>query len=482
MKILLVIPPDKNTLIIEAPNEVAGEAGTYPPQGLMYISACLRKKSNHDIKILDCDTDRLNFQQLEQEIKDYSPDVVGVTAYTPMIYDAWQVMKIAKKVNPKIITVMGGHHSDIYPLETINLKGIDYILKGEGEYTFPELLDAILGKRNFKDIKGIVYKEEGIVINTPGYGYIENLDELPLPARDLVDWKKHQCVLGREKYVTTIMSSRGCPYRCTFCYKPLDSRSYRMRSAENLIKEIDQCYKIGIREIFFFDDNFSVSQKRVEEICDEIIKRKLKISWSFRGRVNTINYPMLKKCKKAGCHRIHFGVETGTDEGLKKIKKDTTTEMIKNAFKLCKKAGITTVANFMIGLPWETKEDMFQTVKFANKIGADYAEFQVLTVLPKTELYEEMVKGGLFNDFWSEFAKNPTSNFRLRTCNRNYTRDELFDLLEQCIKKFYFTPRRMIKMLAQTRSLKELITKLKAGLVLFNLKQTIKRDKTKGSL
>ena len=278
------------------------------------------------------------------------------------------------------------------------------------------------------------------------------------------------------------MSSRGCPYRCKFCYKPLDSRSYRMRSAENLIKEIEQCYKMGIREIFFFDDNFSVSPTRVEEICDEIIKRKLKISWSFRGRVNTINYPMLKKCKKAGCHRIHFGVETGTDEGLKKIKKDTTTEMIRSAFRLCKKAGITTVANFMIGLPWETKEDMFQTVKFANEINTDYAEFQVLTVLPKTELYTEMIHEGLFNDFWGEFAKNPTSNFKLRTCNRHYTRDELFDLLEQCMKKFYFKPKRMIKMLAQTRTLKELLTKLKAGLVLFNLKKNIEREKKKGSL
>jgi radical SAM superfamily enzyme YgiQ (UPF0313 family) len=473
MKIMLIVPPDKNTVVMEAPNEVYEEFGSYPPLGLMYIAACIKEKSNHEVRIMDCDTDKLNFQQIEQNIRDYSPDVVGVTSYTPIIYDSLRIMKITKKVNSKIITVMGGHHSDIYPIKTIKLGNIDYILKGESEYTFLDLLDAIKGKKSIEDVKGVVFKKDNKITNTEGYGFVENLDELPLPRRELIDWKKHQCVLGREKYVATIMSSRGCPYRCTFCYKPLDSISYRMRSAKNIIKEIEQCYNLGLREIFFFDDNFSVNTKRVEEICDEIIKRKLKITWSFRGRVNTINYPMLKKCKKAGCHRIHFGVETGTDKGLKKIKKDITTDMVKKAFKLCKKAGITTVSNFIIGLPGETKEDMFKTVKFANEINTNYAEFQILTPYPKTELYEEMIKNGVFNDFWKEFAENPTPDFKLRTCNEHYTREELFDLLEQCLKKFYFTPKRIAKLIFQIRSKKELKTKIKAGLALLNFHKMV---------
>jgi len=471
MKVLLVMPPDSNTVVTAAPNEVYEEFGHYPPLGLMYIAASIRNKSNHEVRILDCDTDKLTFDQAEAKIREFNPDVVGVTSYTPIIYDAWQFIKLVKKVNPKTVTVLGGHHSDIYPVETMNLGDIDYILKGEGEYTFVELLSAIGGNRSFKDIAGIVFKEDGQIINTEGYGYINNLDELPLPARDLVDWKKHQCVLGRDDSVATIMSSRGCPYRCTFCYTPLDSRSYRMRSAENIIKEIEECYNLGMREFFFFDDNFSVNIPRVEKICDEIIKRKLKISWSFRGRVNTITYPMLKKCKQAGCHRIHFGVETGTDEGLKRLKKDTNTEMIINAFKLCKKTGITTVANFMIGLPWEKKEDMYHTVKFANDIGTDYAEFQVLTVLPKTELYEESIKNGKFNDFWLEFAKNPIKDFELRTCNDYYEREELFDLLKKSLKKFYFNPKRIIKIIFQIRSSKELMIKIKAGLAVLKLKK-----------
>jgi anaerobic magnesium-protoporphyrin IX monomethyl ester cyclase len=493
MKVMLVMPPPENTIVMEAPNEVVEEFGAYPPLGLMYIASCIRDKTNHEVIIVDCDSDRLNFVQLEQKIKEYRPDVVGITAYTPIIFDALRVAKLIKQINPDTVTIMGGHHSDIYPQETYRLGNIDYMLKGESEYTFPQLLQAIESNTGFEEIKGLTYRKEVTdqendnnnenisekIVSNPGYGFVDDLDELPLPARDLIDWTKHQCILGREKHVATIMSSRGCPYRCTFCYKPLDSRSYRMRSALSIIKEIEKCYELGLREIFFFDDNFSVSPKRVEEICDELIRRKIKITWSFRGRVNTINPQMLRKCKKSGCHRIHFGVETGTDEGLSKLKKDINTDMVRKAFRLCKKAGIITISNFIIGLPWEKKEDMFKTVKFANEIGADFAEFQILTPYPKTELYETRIQEGKFNDFWLEFAKNPNTDFRLRTCNDYYNREELFVLLEQCLKKFYFNPRRAIKILFQIKSGKELMTKAKAGLALFNFKEMIFPKKVK---
>ena len=476
MKILLVIPPDKNTLVMEAPNEVYEEFGAYPPLGLMYLAACIRKfsKHRHDVRILDCDTDKLDFKELEKHIMGYKPDVVGVTAYSPIIYDSWQTLKLAKRIDKKIITIMGGHHSDIYPKETINLGDIDYIVLGEGEYILPKLLDALEENEDPKKISGLVFKNRGNISVTGGPGFIENLDELPLPARDLVDWKKHQCVLGRENVVATIMSSRGCPYRCTFCYKPLKARAWRFRSAGNIVKEIEQCYKLGIREIFFFDDNFSVDIKRVEAICDEIMKRKLKINWSFRGRVNTLTYNMLLKCKKAGCHRIHFGVETGTDEGLRKIKKDITTETVRKAFRLCRKAGIVTIANFMIGLPGEKKRDMFRTVDFANSIGADYAEFQIITPYPKTELYEEGIKKGVFKtDFWKEFAKKPYPGFELQVWNEYYSRNELFKILDECLKRFYFNPGRIIKIAFSIRSFKELKTKIRSGLALINYKNMI---------
>ena len=474
MKILLVMPPDINTVLMEAPNEVYEEFGAYPPLGLMYLAACIRKfsKQKHDIRIVDCDTDKLDFKALEKEIKGYAPDVVGVTAYTPIIYDSWQTLKLAKKINKKIITVIGGHHSDIYPKETINLGGIDYIVLGEGEYIFPKLIDALEKKQDPKKVEGIVFKKNGKIIITGNPGFVENLDELPLPARDLVDWRKHQCVLGKENVVATIMSSRGCPYRCTFCYKPLKARAWRFRSAENIVKEVEQCYKLGIREIFFFDDNFSVDVRRVKAICDEIVKRKLKISWSFRGRVNTLDYDMLVKCKKAGCHRIHFGVETGSDEGLRKIKKDITTEQIRKAFKLCKKTGIVAVANFMIGLPGEKKREMFNTVDFANSIDADYAEFAIVTPYPQTELYEEGLKRKIFKtDFWKEFAKRPYPGFELQVWNEYYSREELFKILEECLHRFYFNPMRMLKIAFSIRSFKEFKTKLKSGLTLLNYKK-----------
>jgi len=367
---------------------------------------------------------------------------------------------------------MGGQHSDIYPEETINLVGIDYIVLGEGEYIFPRLLDIFETKQNPETVKGIVFKKENRIIITGEPGFIENLDEIPLPATDFCDWGKYQCVLGREDTLTTIMSSRGCSYRCTFCSKPLKARAWRFRSVENIVKEIKQYYRLGIKEIFFFDDNFNADVKRVEAICDEIIKENLKISWSFRGRVDTLTYNMLLKCKNAGCHRIHFGVETGTDKGLRKIKKDITIDMVKRSFKLCKKTGITTIANFMIGLPGEKKEDMFKTVDFANSIDTDYAKFQVITPYPKTEFYEEGIKKGIFKtDFWREFAKKPSPGFEPMFWNEYYSREELFDILKECIKRYYFNPKRIFKIVLSMRSLKELKTKLKSGFALLNHKK-----------
>lgn len=472
MKILLVIPPYKNTLVMEAPNEIFEEFGTYPPLGLLYLAASLRKYNpNHEIKILDCDAYRLDFSDVEKTINEFKPDAVGVTAYTPTIYDALQVVKLVKKINPNIITIMGGHHTDMYHKETIALGNIDYIVLGEGEEILPKLVEAIENGGNIRQIPGLVLKQSDEIVVTGEPGYIRNLDDLPLPARDLMDIDKFQCVLGRDKLVATVMSSRGCPFRCTFCYKPLKTRAWRFRSAENIVAEIEQCCNLGIKEIFFFDDNFSVDMKRVEKICDLIIEKGLDITWSYRGRVSSISYEMLQKCRKSGCHRIHFGVETGTDEGLRRIKKDITTDMVRNAFKLCKKVGITRVGNFMIGLPGEKKEDMFKTIEFAKSIGTDYAEFAILTPFPRTELYEEGIKRGIFDDFWLEFAKNPTPDFKLKVWNEYYSREELFQILEECLKKFYFDPRTMIKILFSIRSFKELSTKIKAGMSLLNYKK-----------
>ncbi|MEK6947572.1 MAG: radical SAM protein [Nanoarchaeota archaeon] len=472
MKILLVIPPYKNTIVMEAPNEIFEEFGTYPPLGLLYLAASLRKDNpKHEIKVLDCDAYKLDFSDVENVIKEFKPDIVGVTAFTPTICDALLVVKLVKKIDPRIVTVMGGHHTDMYYKETINLGNIDYIVLGEGEEILPKLVSFIEKGEDVSKISGLVFKKDGELVITGEPGYIKNLDDLPMPARDLMNLNKFQCVLGREKLITTMMSSRGCPYRCTFCYKPLKTRSWRFRSAENIVAEIEQCCSLGIKEIFFFDDNFSVDIKRVEKICDLIIEKGLDITWSYRGRVNTISYEMLQKCKKSGCHRIHFGVETGTDEGLRRIKKDTTTDVIRNAFKLCKKVGITTVGNFMIGLPGEKKEDMFKTIEFAKSIGTDYAEFAILTPFPKTELYDEGIKRGIFDDFWLGFAKNPTPDFKLKVWNEYYSREELFKLLEECLRKFYFDPRTMTKILFSIRSFKEMSTKIRAGMALLNYKK-----------
>ena len=278
-KVLLINPP---YTLISGIKESAGHAA---PLNLCYLAAYLRESIDCDVSILDCEIKTTSFRQIEDYIKEFNPSVVGITSPTPAFEHVLRVARITKRINPKTHVILGGPHPTALPFDAIKDENIDFLVMREGELSFIELVQALaLGKSDFKVIKGIVFKEAKQVVFTDSRSYISNLDELPFPARDLLELDKYTSAPTKKvsKFrSTSILSGRGCPYNCIHCISNcLWARKFRMRSPKNIVDEIELCVKkYNIHEFNFYDDTFTISEKQVLEVCNMIFDRRLKISW-----------------------------------------------------------------------------------------------------------------------------------------------------------------------------------------------------------
>ena len=467
MRVLLVNPPSANEIVSCNPKFLNEERGYTPPLGILYLASYVKKFSDFEVQVLDCQAEKVSYADLPHIIETKRPDVIGITAMTFTLIDALKFIEIVKKINPQIIIVLGGPHPHIYPEETINFSGIDYVILGEGEKTFLELLKC-LDKKDYerlRQVKGLVFKMDGQIINTGPGEPIMNLDELPFPARKLTPYKNYYSIIAKKNPITTMFTSRGCPYRCTFCDRPAMGKLFRARSAKNVVAEMEECQKMGIKEIFIYDDTFTVNRQRVIDICQEIQKRKLEIFWDIRARVDTVDENVLKELKKAGCQRIHYGVEAGTEKILKVLNKGITLKQAEEAFKLTKKIGMKTLAYFILGSPGETKEDILETINFAQKLNPEFVQFTLLTPFPATLIYLDGLKRGIFKyDHWKQFAASPSLGFKTKYWEENLSEEELISLLNLAYRSFYLKPSFIVKEIFRIRSLSELKKKIKTGL------------------
>ena len=470
MKILLINPPSFNTITSCLPKTLDEGRGFTPPLGIMYIAAQIEKETSHQVEILDAQVDELTYEQLKTEIEKRKPDVVGITTMTFTLIDVIKTAKIIKEINPNIKIILGGPHVIIYPTETINIKEVDFVILGEAETVIKPLLDNINNLDELEKVKGLVFKKNGKIINTGRSDLIKNLDDLPFPARHLTPYKKYYWALSPYRPITTMFTSRGCPYQCLFCDRPQLGKNFRPASAKRVVDEMEECQKMGIQEIFIYDDTFGVDRKRVLDICADIIKRGIKIAWNIRTRVNTVDEEVLTALKKAGCQRIHYGVEAGTQKILNVLKKGITLEMVEKAFKLTRKAGIQTAGYFMIGSPTEAEKDVMETIKFMKKLKADYMHITVTTPYPATGLYEMALREKVLEkDYWLEFAKNPTPAFVPHIWDKEMPREKLFYLLKKAYRSFYLRPSFILNKIIHLKSKDELIRKAKAALNLFKI-------------
>ena len=436
-RVLLIEPSDwefyKNAKVKEVVHNSASLT-------LATIAAVILR-DGHDVQVMDLGNFVNPSTALREKLETYKPDVIGVTSSTPLFYKAAEIAELAKSINNNILAIIGGPHVSGYPKESLERSRFDIGVIGEGDNTIVDVLSGI----GLKKIRGIVYKDErGKIITNEKRPLIENLDELPLPAWHLFDVSKSivPMFVARNSPVGWLESSRGCVYGCVYCTKSIFQRVFRTKSVERVIAEIEHLKKFGFKEFHVADDCFTMDMERAEKICDEMIKRKMNMPWvALTGiRVDRVNENLLRKMKMAGCYRLFFGLESGNQEILKRIKKNINLEQVRKAVKMASDAGIEAWGSFMIGLPGETEKTMQDTIDFAKSLDLDMAKVTITIPLPATELYNEYVnKGLMLNEDWSKF--NMYTPARELYKHENLEWDVIEKYYKKFYREFYFRPR-----------------------------------------
>lgn len=481
MKILLINPPRWNELVGKNPSIIEKHRGFNPPLGLLYLASAIKKMTNYKLEVVDTQPLKWSYSRLREYLEGKSFDVIGIPVMSFTLVDAYKTARLIKKINPVTKVVFGGTHIHLFPSETINLEGIDFAFMGEAEFSFVKFLKCLNNPSQYCEVPGLIYKNKNGEIIKNDFVPLDNLDEVFFPDRSLLNIKSYNSLLSKESLSTTIISSRGCPFRCAFCDRPLSpiTSRFRYRSYENVVDEICECLELGIKDFLFYDDTFTVNKKRVLDICEEIIKRNLNIRWDIRTRVDTVDEEMLKLLKRAGCTAIHYGVESGNDRILKVIKKGYKVEKVKETFKLTKKVGINTLAYFMIGLPTENKRNIQESFDLAKELKPEYVHFTIFSPYPGTELYYNgLEKGIIKKDIWREFARNPNDKFKIPVWEENFSRNKLYKMIVKFYKSFYLRPSYILSRSLKVKSKEEFKKKAKAGVSVFFMKKD-KVDKMK---
>ncbi len=372
-----------------------------PPLGLALLAA-IAEKSGASVRLFDGTALGFSNERLAREAS--GSDVVCMGAMTSSLSSAFSLAKEVKKLNPGAIVVLGGPHASILPKETLReCDAIDIVVKGEGEGTIAELVKCEF--KRLGKISGLAFRDNGKITETPDRPLIHDLDSLPFPAYNLLDLRKYRPYPphGKSLPFMPMLTSRGCPFKCVYCSKPVFGNRFRTQSPKRVMEELAYLKeKLGVREVMFYDDSFSLDQKRTAELCKMMLEGKLGLPWSCETRVNLVSPELLGLMKKAGCYMISYGVESGSPKILANLRKGITVEQVEKAFSETRKAGIKTVAYFMLGSPGETQETVDKTIAFSQSIGADFAQFSVCTPLPGSELFS-MVKDKMKGADWSSF-------------------------------------------------------------------------------
>lgn len=448
MRILFIQPP---------PRDLRKEEIVVPPLGIAYLAAVLEAKG-HTVGIIDGFAEGLAEASLEERIRSFRPDLTGITGMTPVFDNTLRALRIARKHSAHL--VVGGPHASMVKQDIFRqAPELDFAVQGEGELSISRLVDALDAAGPLGDVSGLITPD----FENPPARAIEDLDTLPLPARHLLPNDRYRYILSKGR-VTTLFSSRGCPYQCIFCDKTVFGSTWRARSAESVLNEVRTVVSdFGVRSIVFYDDLFTVRKSRVIEICRGILDLNVPIEWKCEGRVNIVDEETLGWMKKAGCSLIAYGVESGNQKGLDYLNKGTTVEQIRRAFSLTRKAGIKPMGYFILGIPVETYEEELATIEFAREIHAAYAQFSVLSPTPGTKLYDDVVRMGWYREV---DAQNPLDKDLKRPAivNEHWDEKKLHRILREAHRRFYLSPWYVWQRLKEIRSASELSDKLSAGM------------------
>lgn len=416
-RILLIVPPFYRLM---------GGKNNWIHLGLSYIGAVLNK-AGYEVKIYNADhadkgedislrevfeaynqykaiidnQDHEIWQEISKNIKNFLPDIVGITIVLTATYKVVEnIARIVKDLNPNIKVGVGGPHATLVPDETLRCNYLDYLVRGEGEYTFLELIRG----RDIETIDGLSYKDEkDNIVHNKERKVIENLDELPFPDINLqlIEIKDPNEGFG------VIATSRGCPLKCIFCSSPrLWGGRVRFRSVDNVIEEIKQRhYQYGVTNFYFSDDNINLNKRYAKELCRRLIDEGLNIEFSCEAKIGLFDGELVELMRKAGCKRIKLGMESGSNRILKLMEKGITVEQTRETVSLIKEAGIEYTLYALIGMPTETRQEMRQTLELTKELEPKYVSLSIATPHVGTKLYDMMIEAGreLPKENWPDY-------------------------------------------------------------------------------
>ena len=361
----------------------------YPPLGMLYLAAVARQ-NGYKVDLYDAGVVETRLDAALDYVEQANPDVLAFSLYTTNLLDTYHFIEnLVKKLRP--IIIVGGPHATALPRATMEeCQYIDYLVYGEGEVTFIEFLNALRDGKSLAEIDGLYYRQSESILNTKPRTFIENLDQIPFAAWDLIQKYKYPMDAVRKgERVAPIATSRGCPYNCAFCNKAVFGRRYRRRSPESVVKEIEfLTIKNGLDEIFFVDDLFALDRRWLAEFYQLLDAKNIKIPWKCLGRVDILQYEDFLEMKRHGCFVIQLGIESGNDHILEDINKNITTGQAEKAVKEAKRAGLDVHTYFILGHRLDTVESIKQTIAFARKLNSDFVSFFVLVPFPGTKVYE----------------------------------------------------------------------------------------------
>jgi anaerobic magnesium-protoporphyrin IX monomethyl ester cyclase len=429
-----------------------------PPIGLALITAIIEKEG-YPVTLLDANALNILPEDIPGLVS--GADVIGLTATTPTISTALRIAEYIKQANPSVKIVMGGAHATMLPEETMSSSpAIDVIVKGEGDETIIKLLKALEDNLPLESIAGIVYRTDGKIRQSPDRTSIFDIDTLPFLAYHQLPLKSYQPhpPHGMFSPFAAIVTSRGCPYRCAFCSKPVFGSRFRAQSPARVVDEIAYLQdRFGVKEIAFYDDSFTVDKNRVHAIADRIMHSGLKINWTCETRVNLVDKSLLRHMKQAGCYAVSYGIESASPEIIKSLHKDTTIPQVEEAVALSREAGLLVIGYFMLGSPGETPDTIRQTIDFAKKLKVDFAQFSVTTPFPGTELYDIYMQNRKEVVSWDSFVYAGTDNPTTPLFESDkLTREDLKTWLTQAYRDFYLRPGYIWQRLRRCTSYREI--------------------------
>ncbi|RCV66148.1 Radical SAM superfamily enzyme YgiQ, UPF0313 family [Methanophagales archaeon] len=413
----------------------------YYPIWLSYTAGVLEKEG-HSVRLVDAPAWDWNIEHVKADVKKFKPDLIVAESNFQSLSNDVKVTNEIKNES-KAVSVQVGPPGSQFPERILN-DGVDIVARFEYDFTIRDIAKAIEEGKNLEDIKGISYKENGRIVHNPDREFTssEELDEIPFVTEV---YKEHLNIkdyfLGHTLYpMVQIFTGRGCPNQCIFCSWPetLMGRKHRVRSVENVVDEFEFVVNElpEVKEIFIEDDTFTINKKRIKEICSEIKRRNLRIAWSCNARAD-LDYEPMKAMKAAGCRLLDVGYESGSDEILKNIKKGITTEDSKEFTKDARRAGLMILADFVFGMPGETKETAEKTIRFAKKIRPNLVQFAVATPIPGTEFYDYVKDNNylLVDDL--EESLDEEGFQKCIVSYPNFTKDDIENYVERALKEYY---------------------------------------------